>query len=199
MDGMEMNNQVKEAAEGPAANRFNQVVAVSVALVAVFMALCNVKDGNIVQAMMQAQAQELDSWNHYQAKSIKQHLYELQISQWKLQSRVGTLSPSGRSQVESQLKEWDKEVKHYDKDESDLKGKAEGARREYDRLNFRDDQFDLSDAMLGLAIALFATASLAQNRNLYGLGAAFAFGGIVMGLAGFFGWPIHPGVIRFLT
>jgi len=39
-----------------------------VAVAATFMALCNVKDGNIVQAMAQAQANSVDAWAYYQAK-----------------------------------------------------------------------------------------------------------------------------------
>ena len=37
---------------GPPPQRFNQLVAATVAVVAVFMALCKVKDDNIVQAML---------------------------------------------------------------------------------------------------------------------------------------------------
>ena len=37
-------------------SHLNSAVAILVALTATFMALCNVKDGNITQAMTQAQA-----------------------------------------------------------------------------------------------------------------------------------------------
>ena len=38
------------------------------------MALCNVKDGNIVQAMAEAQASSVDAWSYYQAKGTKENL-----------------------------------------------------------------------------------------------------------------------------
>ena len=41
------------------------------------MAIDNVKDGNIGQAMAQAQAKSVDAWSYYQAKGVKQNLAEL--------------------------------------------------------------------------------------------------------------------------
>ena len=49
------------------------------------MALCNVKDGNIVQAMAQAQANSVDAWSYYQAKSTKQNLAEGMVDQLTIQ------------------------------------------------------------------------------------------------------------------
>ncbi len=50
------------------------------------MALCNVKDGNIVQSMQQAQAKSLDSWSYFQAKSTKQAIAENSLELLKLQN-----------------------------------------------------------------------------------------------------------------
>jgi 2-methylcitrate dehydratase PrpD len=55
-----------------ASDRLNHVIAALVAVLATMMALFNVKDGNIVQAMAQAQARTVDSWTYFQAKSTKQ-------------------------------------------------------------------------------------------------------------------------------
>jgi hypothetical protein len=202
MEPMELKEQTEEIAEGKEQSRFNRAVAGSVALIAVFMMLCNVKDGNIVQSMMQAQAAELDHWNHYQAKSTKQHLYNLQIEQWQLQAATAnpTMTPAGQQALQAAQAHWKDEVARYDKEMRDLKEQAEGSRKEYDDLNFRDDQFDLSEALLGLAITLLAVCGLTRSKWLYVMAVVVAVGGIVMGLSGFFQWPIHPGaIIQFLT
>src|SRR5437773_9268457 len=47
-----------------------------VALTATFMAVASVKDRNITLRMNQAQAKAIDTWNYYQAKSMKQNLAE---------------------------------------------------------------------------------------------------------------------------
>src|SRR5216684_6238497 len=58
-------------------DRLNNLVAVSVAILAAFMAVTKVKDDNIVQAMLQAKSDAVDTWNEYQSKGIKHHLLEL--------------------------------------------------------------------------------------------------------------------------
>src|SRR5215468_11119579 len=76
-----VSEAVDKAQEGPAGgdeggSNLNGLVAVSVAIVATFIALCNVKDGNIVQAMQQAQASGVDEWAYFQAKGTKLNIAE---------------------------------------------------------------------------------------------------------------------------
>src|SRR3954471_20835330 len=70
-DGME----VEVSAEAKD-KRLNRLVAVTVVLLSVFMGLCNIKDGNLVQAMQQAQANAVDRWGEYQATRTKTHIAE---------------------------------------------------------------------------------------------------------------------------
>jgi hypothetical protein len=83
-------------------------------------------------------------------------------------------------------------VARYDKEKEELKGKADELQKEYDRLNVKDDQFDISEALLSVGIALFGITALTQKRWM--LFVAFAFGGfgMIVGLAGFFGWNLRP-------
>lgn len=60
--------------------RFNRLVALMVIAFSVAVGLGNIKDGNIVQGMAQAQAQAqgngLDRWNEYQTTRTKLHIVE---------------------------------------------------------------------------------------------------------------------------
>jgi len=69
---------------------------------------------------------------------------------------------------------------------------AEADQHTYDALNYRDDQFDLSDALTALAISLLALTSLTQKRWLFGMAAMVMGFGVVLGLSGFLGLDIHP-------
>ena len=57
----------------PAGNdkRLNNMVAVTVVAFSVLLGLCNIKDGNIVQAMSVAKADSVDTWGDYQATRTK--------------------------------------------------------------------------------------------------------------------------------
>jgi len=61
-----------------------------------------------------------------------------------------------------------------------------------------DDQFDLSEAALSIAIALLGVSALTRKKWLVGLAILFAGFGVVMGLAGFLGWSLHPDAIAKL-
>ena len=75
----------EDAVEQARGSGLNTAVALLVTLTAAFVALCNVKDGNIVQAMAQAQANSVDAWSYYQAKSTKQNFAEGMVDQISLQ------------------------------------------------------------------------------------------------------------------
>src|SRR5882672_10887720 len=70
----DIDEKISEAVEKARESRLNTAIAALVAISATFMALSNVKDGNIVQAMAQAQANGVDAWAYYQAKGTKQNL-----------------------------------------------------------------------------------------------------------------------------
>src|SRR3977135_4043709 len=80
---------IQEPVEQANKSKINSRVALFVAITATFMALCNVKDGNIVQAMSQEQAHSIDSWSYFQAKSTKQSIVENTLEQIKLQNAPG--------------------------------------------------------------------------------------------------------------
>jgi len=82
----------------------------------------------------------------------------------------------------------------------ELMAKAKGFEAAYDQMNYHDDQFDAADALVSIAISAAAVAALTES--VWVLLASWLFGGlgVVMGLAGFFGWAIHPEFLaRFLS
>lgn len=176
--------------------RLNTFVAITVALLATFMGVCKVKDDNIVQAMQQAQADKLDHWNFYQARNVRQDLAEATATQLRL-------SKLGRSSAE--VPAYDEAIARYNakaaseaQKKAELKAQAEQDQKTYDALNYRDDQFDLSDAALAIAIALLAVAALTRLWWMYWLSWIPIGFGVLMGLAGLLGWAVHPDALTRL-
>jgi hypothetical protein len=187
----DISDTINEAVEHAADSRLNSIIAALVAIAATFMALCNVKDGNIVQGMTQAQANAVDQWSYYQAKGMKQNLAEATLDQLQLQRTMLT-DPKFAPMLDAKIVVYEKQVKKYEKEKIDIKANAEGEQKEYDRLNLHDDQFDMSDACLSVAIALFGVTALTKKRWLLVLACLFMFFGVLFGLAGFFAWKLHP-------
>ena len=178
--------------------RLNAVVAVTVAVLATFMGICKIKDDNIVQAMQQAQADKLDHWNFYQARNIRQEVALATADQLKL-ARLGRTGPEAAAYDEA-IARYQKIASEQASKKEELKTQAEQDQKTYDGLNFHDDQFDLSDAALALAIALLAVTALTHQRWLYWLTLVPTAFGVFMGLSGLLGWTFHPdALVRLLT
>jgi len=198
LDPMEMIDNAKSQEADAKVSWLNPAVAITVALLATFMGICKVKDDNIVQAMQQAQADKLDHWQFYQARNIREEIAKSTLTQLRLQAL--TAQPSQQSAFDEQIKGYEALAKDQSQKKDDLKIQAEKDQTTYDALNFRDDQFDLSDAAIAIAISLLAVASLTQLPWLYMLALLPSGFGVVMGLAGLMGWGIHPdALIKLLS
>jgi hypothetical protein len=190
-----VNEAVERAQEGGGARRpsLNTLVAFAAAITATFIAVCNIKDGNIVQAMQQAQSSAVDTWADYQAKGTKLNIVESALDTLRLQSKLAPpATDEARALVTRTIADYEEKLRHYEADKAQLKAKAEGFAAEYDRLNVHDDQFDMAEAATSIAIALFAVTALTQKRRLFYLSLVFAAFGIAMGMAGFLGLGLHP-------
>jgi hypothetical protein len=184
----------------PAASdrKLNQCVAIAVALLATFMGVCKVKDDNIVQAMQQSQANKLDHWNFYQARNIRQELATSTVVQLKLAAQ--SKSATERENYDKAIEQYQQLAMEQAKKKDELKSQAEQDQKDYDAANYRDDQFDLSDALLAIAISLFAVTALTRFWWLYWLALVPTAFGVLMGMAGLAGWAVHPdALIRLLS
>jgi len=176
----------------------NPAVAITVALLATFMGICKVKDDNIVQAMQQAQADKLDHWQFYQARNIREEIAKSTLAQLRLQA--ASAPPKMEAAYQEQISFYEGLAKEQHQKKDELKTQAEKDQGTYDALNFKDDQFDLSDALIAIAISLLAVASLTQLPWLFVLALVPSGFGVLMGLSGLVGLGFHPdALIKLLS
>ncbi|WP_395408343.1 DUF4337 domain-containing protein [Pseudoduganella sp. UC29_106] len=174
-------------------NPLNMRVAVVVALLATFMGICKVKDDNINQAMQQTQANKVDHWSFYQARNIREEVANATIIQLKL-AKAGRPA-SEQSAYDDAIASYGKLAADQKRKKDELRLQAEQDDKTYDALNFKDDQFDLSDAMLAIAIALLAITTLTRQHWLFWVSLVPTAFGVFMGLSGLCGWPFHPSTL----
>lgn len=188
----EIDEKISEALEKSRESRLNTVIAALVAATATLMALNNVKDGNIVQNMQQAQANGVDAWAYYQAKGTKQNLAISAREQVELlRDATPNATPELRAMFDRRIGEYQQQEQKYEVEKEDIKKKAEGFQKQYDEFNRHDDQFDAAEALMSVAIAMFGVTALTRKRWLLIVGIVFAGIGEILGLAGFLNWSLH--------
>ena len=182
----EIEEVVSGTIESSGNTKINALVAIFVSITATFMALCNIKDGNICQAMQQAQASSLDEWSYYQAKSTKQTIMENNVQMLQVQKLAGS---------DSLIKKFNEQIKRYDKEKAEIKKQAEDDQKKYNDLNVFDDQFDMTEAFLSIAIALFGVTALTQKKWLLYFAGGLSVMGIILGLTAFLQISLHSDFI----
>lgn len=172
----------------------NRRISIIVALSATFLTICNIKDGNIVQAMGSAQAEGIDDWAYFQAKSTKEHVGQAAVAQLTALEATVT-DPDAKRSVTALVTQWTSDVARYETEKHEVEAKAKAAAARYDALNLRDDQFDMAEASFSLAIALMGVTALTRQKWLLAFGGVFAAFGSFMGIAGFAQLPFHPNLL----
>jgi hypothetical protein len=182
----ELGAKIHEAVEHAQEHwsRLGSIVALLGALSATFGALASVKDRNITLRMNQAQAKSIDTWNYYQAKSMKQNLAEATLDE------LGAMQKSAA--VDERIANYKKQVTRYDHEKGEVKEEAEGYEKKYEALNQQHDLFDLCEAGLSVGIALLGVTALTKKWALLYVAVVFVGLGVFFGVSGFMNLPIHP-------
>jgi hypothetical protein len=174
--------------------RLNRRVALTVVMLSVFMGLGNIKDGNIVQSMQQAQSDEVDRWNEYQATKLKAHAVQIALTEIRMLPTDGRAADQQRMVAAS----FQKQLAKYRNEGPKLAADAKQASARFDALNVHDDQFDASEALISTAVSVAAVAALAESSWVLVIAWLFGSAGVLMGLCGFAGLPFHPSLLSSL-
>lgn len=168
--------------------RLNDLVAVTVVILTVFLAVGKVKDDNIVQAMQKAQSDAVDAWAEYQSSRIKLHVDENGLTTLRLLESLGNID---KDFAAKQAAQYQADIKKYEARSAETMAKAKALEGEYNRLNVHDDQFDMSEAFISIAIALSAVGALVDSFPLFYIAWGSGALGIIFGMAGFFNLGLH--------
>ena len=186
--------EVPEASD----KKLNHAVAITVVLFGTVMAVTNVKDDNIVQAMQLVKTEVVDTWSEYQANRLKSHISNAALMQNQALRAVATpaMVPVMEG-YEAKLKE---NIERYEKKSDDLFKKAKDLEKKVEVLSFRDDQFDISEALLSVSMSIIGVAALIESWMLLSVAWACGGVGVLFSIAGFAGWSIYIGSLaKFLT
>jgi hypothetical protein len=143
-------------------------LALSTAVMAVLAALTTLYVGKYSSKAIMNQGLESDQWAYYQAKSIKQHTFDMSRKSLELQYRSQKGLPADvAADFEKTLSRYGDEVKRYDTEKKEIKDKAEGIAKSKLTAQAMAGNFGYSLIFLQIALMLSSLASLTKRHYLW--------------------------------
>ena len=178
-----------EAATESKNKALNNSVAITIVILSVFMALMGIKSGNNAQAIEQTKADVVNKWNQYQAARLKHDIAEGSANTERLIAAVPGID---KAVVEAEAAKTRATIEKFTASEKRYFDEAKALTGKLDGLNKRDDQYDVAEAILSIAIAVSAIAILAEIWLVLFVGWGFGAFGMTLGVAAMAGWDLYP-------
>jgi len=182
---LEHAEHAQHAAHSPFDRRVTMTIAIIAALLACVTLLSHRAHNETLALEIEAgqfSTSATDKWNQYQAKKIRQYVYEAFADQTRL------LSDGKDPAVEKKINAWEDRAKTYEKDNAQIKEDAErfedeARKRKDESLHFHhvSNWYDLGELAIEIALVFCAIAVLTK-RNDFWIG-GMGVGGIGVVLA----------------
>lgn len=162
-------------------------LSLSTVILAVCATLSTFKGGGYSTRSVISQAQASDQWAYYQAKSIKENLYQLQRE--KVQLELATLemnTPLAKvAAYREALAGYERKVDKYAKEKADIEQKAIQLEKQRDEAQKHGQPFGLAVILLQIAILISSISALIKRKVLWYLALPVGLVGVVFFADGF--------------
>jgi hypothetical protein len=189
----------EERAENEAHETFRNRAALLIAVLAAVLAIGGLGGGNATDDMVGNNIKASDSWAFYQAKNVRQTMYELAAAQLDEQLATGAVAPAARASAQKRLADYKATISRYDSEpdrqnpndllkgegKKEIKARALAFEAAFEQASERDNNFDFAEVLLQLALVLGSVAILTLNRWILILSAAAGALGALLTLNGF--------------
>ena len=183
----------EESLSAAADTTFRRFTAIYLGVIAMLLAITALGGSNATKTMLNANIQASDTYGYYQAKNIRQTVYQLTAEQ--LDSELLALPDvpeAAKTKIEDRIKRYRERVDRYESDPSTGDGKKEllAKAKEFevrrDHAAERDPNFDFAEALFQIAIVLGSVSIVAVSRPLLWLGCGLAGLATLLALNGYF-------------
>jgi hypothetical protein len=180
-DAAEMVAEVHEAEETSAEasrTRFRNRAALLIAIIAAVLAIGGLGGGNATDDMIANNIHASDTWAFFQAKNVRQTVLEVAVVELEGDLAEPGVAPERRARMERQLAEHRATIARYESEpdpeapgdptrgegKRQLRARAQAYEAAREVASDRDNNFDLAEVLLQLALVLGSVAILALNR-----------------------------------
>ncbi len=172
-------NELQEHAEHAKHDPTLAPVSLTMALLAVLVAVVTLVGHRAHTEEVVLQAKASDQWAFYQAKNIRRHTDELFVD---LTSVQATNDAAALAKLRDK---YSQEATRYKDDQKEIEDKAHELEAEVATERNRADRFDLAEVFLEIGLVITSITLLSGRRIFWGLGLALGAVGIVVAATGF--------------
>ncbi len=197
MEAHEIAEQIHETAEphghaAPTHDWFRRLAAIYVGVVAMLLAIAALGGAESTKEMLNANIQASDTFAFYQAKNIRQTLYQTSTAQLELLAAgAAALSESDKAKNAELVKRYRDTVARYESEpatgegKKELMAKAKEWEHKRDHASAQLPNFEYGEAAFQIAIVLGSVAIVAASPALLGLSGVLAVFGVLLTLNGY--------------
>jgi Domain of unknown function (DUF4337) len=197
VEAHEIAEQIEEHAEphahaAPTHDWFRRITAIYVGVTAMLLAIAALGGAEATKEMLNSNIQSSDTYAFYQAKNIRQTLYQTSAAQLELLAAgAAALSDGDKAKTAELIKRYRDTVTRYESEPETKEGKKElmAKAKEWDQKRdhaaAKIPNFEYAEAAFQIAIVLGSVAIVAASPWLLGLSGVLAVFGVLLTLNGY--------------
>ena len=172
-------SELHEHAEHAKHNPDLAPVSVTMAILAVMVAIISLLGQRAAFDATLGQSKASDQWAYYQAKNIRGH-------EDRLFANLTAITPAANAEALSKIREeYLQEADRYKDEQKEIEAEARKLEREVEVELKRADRFDLGEVFLEIALVITSITLLSGRRVFWLFGLALGVVGIVLAATGF--------------
>jgi hypothetical protein len=172
-------SELQENAEHGRENPSLAPISVTMAILAVCVAVVSLLGHRSHTEEIVMQARASDQWSYYQAKNIRRHNYEMGVDQLTL------MEFKDKAQADKVREKYQKEAERYTKEQAEIEEQAKDLEKESALAQRKANRFDLGEVFLEIALVISSLALLSRKRLYWFLGIASGLAGLGVAATGF--------------
>lgn len=161
-------------------------MALATVILAVCATLSTFKGGGYSTLSLISQTLASDQWTFYQAKSTKQHLYELQVEQFRLQAMALPPGSPVTTAYGKKIEDYQTKIGRYNQEKTQIEAKAHELESQRDDAKLHGKPFGIAVIFLQVSILLNSIAGLMKAKRVWWSAIPVGLVGLGFFLDGFF-------------
>jgi hypothetical protein len=172
-------SELQENAEHGRENPSLAPISVTMAILAVFVAVVSLMGHRAHTEELLFQNRATDQWSYYQAKNIRRHNYEMGVDLLSL------VDFKDKAQADKVREKYQKEAERYTKEQAEIEDQAKDLEKDSALEQRKANRFDLGEVFLEIALVISSLSLLSRKRFYWFLGIVSGLAGLAVAATGF--------------